>query len=294
MRTWPFVLSLGSLMLASPAATWAFPPVDPPWQPFACGNGPMVDAVADHAGAPDERDVVGNGGAPAGYRGVDADYLYVRLRVDKIPTQGARLRAFAWGFAFNTGGPAGSYQILITLDGTSETVGLYRNLNASSAEGPGGPADAPPVATYPFATHGRVLSTPSDFGGDADHFVDMAIPWSDLGPRGLGQDTPIVVWAASSSTGDRLDGDFACHDGRGGGGAGELAGAGSTRSTASGRAPGGGGGAGGGAAGGGLSLEGGPSCGYTGRPPRGSALLAVLFLALLGATRRRGGFSRGT
>jgi hypothetical protein len=42
------------------------------------------------------------------------------------------------------------------------------------------------------------------------------VPWSDLAPLGLAPTTRITVWAASSTNVDRLDGDFACHDGAGG------------------------------------------------------------------------------
>src|SRR6185369_11776787 len=57
---------------------------------------------------------------------------------------------------------------------------------------------------------------PSLFGAGNDAFVDMAVPWSDLAPLGLAPTTSITVWAASSTNVDRLDGDFACHDGAGG------------------------------------------------------------------------------
>ena len=76
------------------------------------------------------------------------------------------------------------------------------------------PADDPPVATFPFATHGRWLLAPSSrYGNDEDFFLDIAIPWTTLEPLGLMRTTPIVVWAATSSSPSSLNGDFACHDG---------------------------------------------------------------------------------
>lgn len=251
----------------------------------------MADGVRDHSAAIDERDVVGNAQDPAGFRAVDQSYLYLRLRVEEDPTQAGQLRRFAWGFAFSITGALNVPQIFVTLDGIGQQVGVYRNSQFSIATSPTDPADTPPVVTYPFATYGRVaVTTGSNFGGDGDFFIDMAVPWSQLSLLGLSQDTPIVVWAASSSAADRLDGDFACHDSNGGAGAPDLDGAASGSTTASGSSsPGGSGGSGGGASGpSGVSLEGGPSCAYSEVPPPAAWpawLLLISLLCLLGRPR---------
>jgi hypothetical protein len=71
--------------------------------------------------------------------------------------------------------------------------------------------------TYPFSMNGRVTDAGASlFGAGNDAFIDMAVPWSDLAPLGLAPTTGVTIWAASSTNIDRLDGDFACHDGAGG------------------------------------------------------------------------------
>jgi MYXO-CTERM domain-containing protein len=137
---------------------------------------------------------------------------------------------------------------------------------------------------------------PSLFGGGNDSFLDLAVPWSDLAGVGLTPTTVVTLWAASSTNPDRLDGDFACHDGAGGSAIPTLSGSGSAPITAN---PTGSpppvGGAGPGADGGGGNLiggsgiEGGPGCNCAlgdGASVPGSGLLLVAG-ALWAARRRR-------
>jgi MYXO-CTERM domain-containing protein len=146
---------------------------------------------------------------------------------------------------------------------------------------PTDPADDPPVATYDWADVGRTVAAGSDFGGDGDTYLDMAILWDDLENAGMTPLTPIVTWAASSSTDNALDGDFACHDG--GSGDPSLDAIGSDQTTVD---PGGGGGADGGPTGTGeTDLEGGGGCSIS-STPASLAWLALLLLAALIATRR--------
>ena len=76
-----------SVFAAAPALAQSFP-ADDAWRAFPCGNAPMRDAVADHPGAPRERDLVGTAPAPAGLRAADADFLYLRMRLGDDPRQG--------------------------------------------------------------------------------------------------------------------------------------------------------------------------------------------------------------
>jgi hypothetical protein len=297
MRTWWASLST-LLLLATPAFGQSFPAANA-WVPFRCGGGPMTDPVRDQMGATQERDLVGGPDDPAAFRAVDERFLYLRLRVEDVPTQGAQLRPSAWGFAFSTDGKPTDYEVLISVDGTAGVVALYRNTVATVVNSPTDPADAPPVATYPFATHGRVsVADVTNYGGNPDHFIDMAVPWTALMPLGLPADRPIVVWAASSTSADRLNGDFACHDGRGSAGVPDLDRSASDSTTASATTPPPAGGAGGGAGGaggaGGLSLEGGPGCAFVipghrpPGPPAGLApLIVLLALWIVGRRRRR-------
>lgn len=211
---------LSSIMLAAaalpaPARAQQFP-ANAAYIPLSCGDEPMFDGFQDESGALDERDIVGDASAPAVLRAADDGYLYMRLRLDEDPAPGGALRPFAWGMEIDLDGDATTYELLIMVDGISGAGGevtLYRNTTTTLPNDPNDPADEPPVAIYDFATHGRSAPASSSYGDTADRFLDFAIPWGDLVPLGFDRDTPILVWAASSSTSTGLDGDFACHDG---------------------------------------------------------------------------------
>ena len=206
------VLTLGSLFGAA-ARGQTFPST---FAPLYCPRGVMVDGYRDQSGAVDDRDIVGVVERPAGLRAVDAQYLYLRMRLDAAPMQGGGLSPFAWGFELSTDGDPTNYEILISVDGASGTVRLYHNTVTTVADSPEDPADQL-VMTYPFAQNGRVVDAgASVFGGGNDSFIDMAVPWADLRPLGLAPDSVVRVWAATSTNPDRLNGDFACHDGGGG------------------------------------------------------------------------------
>ena len=204
------------LVLAPLCASAAFAQTFPStFAPLYCPRGFMVDAYRDQSGAVDERDIVGTVDRPAGYRAVDGQYLYLRLRVDGTPVQGNRLTSFAWGFEFSTDGDPTDYEVLIAVDGAAETVVVYSNTTTTVPDSPADPADQL-VMTYPFAQNGRVVDAGLAIsGGGNDTFLDMAVPWSDLTPLGLDATTLVTIWAASSTNPDRLNGDFACHDARG-------------------------------------------------------------------------------
>src|SRR5262245_59796542 len=105
------VLSIACLGPGAPAFAQTLP-ADDAWIALPCGNGPMVDAVRDQSGALDERDIVGDRNAPAGFRAVDSQFLYLRLRVENDPTKGASLRPFAWGFALSVDALDANYEVL--------------------------------------------------------------------------------------------------------------------------------------------------------------------------------------
>ncbi len=267
--------------LALPATARAqvvFPP-EPAWTPLRCGGAPMSDRFADQPGALDERDLVGDAGAPAGLRASDATNLYLRLRLEEDPAPGGAVRPFAWGMQFDLDGDLTDYELMVLAEGLGGGAGmiaLFRNTTTTLRNDPNDPADQPAVATFPFAMNGRSAGAAgSSHGGSPDFFLDVAVPWSELVPLGLDRETPTYVWAASSSSATSLDGDVACHDGAGG--AATLEGTASDRTTGDpAEDPGGGpGGAG--------RLEGGAGCAAGG----GGSPLAALALALLALRRRR-------
>jgi hypothetical protein len=252
----------------------------------------MIDGYRDQSGAVDDRDLVGSFLSPAGFRAVDDQFLYFRLRLDGNPMQGNRLTQFAWGVELSTDGDPTNYEILIGVDGASETVRLYSNTTTTVPDSPADPADQL-VMMYPFAANGRLVDAGASLnGGGNDTFLDWAVPWSDLAGLGLARGTLVHLWAASSTNPDRLNGDFACHDGGGGSEVPAL-----SRDTAAPIAPdpgqgpgpvGGPDGSGGGNADGGgnvvgpSGIEGGPGCdcGVAGRDA--PALATTLALALVG------------
>jgi hypothetical protein len=283
MRIWRILLVAFAAALAvpPPAHGQTFPP-DRSWIPLPCAVGPMVDAVRDQTGAVAERDVVGNPSAPAGFRASDGQFLYLRLRVDDIPTMGANLRPFAWGFAFSVDGAPSTYEVLITLDGVAGMVTVYHHSSTALADSPADPAEQPPAAAFPLATHARTQLAPdTNFGGNRDYFVDMAVPWTALASLSLVADRPVVVWGGTSSRGDRLDGDLACHDAGGTTTVPSLSASASAPLTpaSTGGPAAGAGGAGGASGAGGLALEGGPGCTYL--PGSGGGLSFILLAVIL-------------
>lgn len=212
-------LSLAALLTAAAGAAahaQDFPP-DGDWEEFHCGDAAMFDEVGDEPGAVDERDLVGDEVDPAGFHYADPDWAYLRLRLDADPAEtNGDLRDFAWGFEFDVDDDGASYEVLVLASGFDQTVSVFSNDAVTLDNDPSDPADLPPVAVYTWQEAGRTAAAASDFGGDPDFYLDMAIPWDDLEAVGLTPITPIRTWAASSSQDDTLDGDFACHDGASG------------------------------------------------------------------------------
>jgi hypothetical protein len=189
-------------------------PADGAYTALPCGDGPMTDPFQDESGALDERDLVGDGGNPAGLRALDTGFLYLRMRVDNDAIPGGVVRPFAWGMEIDTDGDFTTYELLGLVDGVSGNVLLYTNNTTTVANDPTDPADTPAVASFPITSHARsTTASGTSYGGDGDFFLSFALPWSMLSSLGLDPDTPVMVWAASSSSANALNGDFACHDG---------------------------------------------------------------------------------
>jgi len=271
------LLTAVASVLGGAAAHAATFPGDASYVALRCGGAAMTDLLADQPPALAERDVVGEATAPAGLRAADAQSLYLRLRVDQDPAPGGTVRPFAWGMAFDLDGNRTTYELLITVDGIAAatgTVSVFTNHTTTLANDPADLADLPAAATFSFANQARTAGAGTTIGGNADFFVDIAVPWATLAPLGLDRDTPTYVWAGSSSVANALDGDLACHDGRGGAARLDATSSDPTTGDPT-RDPGGGGT-------GALRLEGGGGCQAGGSLGLGAAL------ALLGVRRRRG------
>lgn len=199
-------------LAAGRAAAQEFPP-DPDWEPLRCRGEVMTDGLGDEPAAIGERDLVGDGDEPAGLRAADDDFFYLRIRVDADPVAGADLQPDAWGMALDLDLDRQTYEALILADAVDGEVKLFANDETVGLDDPRDPADLPPLAVYPFEQFERAVDAGSLFNDDPDWFVDMAVPWDDLVQVGLEPSSLFRAWVASSTSGDRLDADFACHDG---------------------------------------------------------------------------------
>lgn len=214
MKTTTRRIAIAALLVAGSASPARAQPFDAVWVPLECEDQPMTDLANDESGAVDERDIVGDVDNPAGFRAADGTFAYFRLRLDATPTEDTgALRPFAWGLELDLDGDYTTYEILIMASGLSQEVLLYSNDTTTLPNDPNDPADDPPVAVYTWASAGQSVEADSSFDGDADAFLDIAIPWDDLEPLGVGRVSEVGVWAASSSSDTSLDADFACHDG---------------------------------------------------------------------------------
>src|SRR5262245_3756339 len=95
------IIMLLGIVTPSVAAAQTFPP-DSQWVPFHCGAAVMTDAYRDTTGFFNELDVVGDANTPAGYHAFDAQFLYLRLRLDADPAPAQNPLPSSWGFAFDT------------------------------------------------------------------------------------------------------------------------------------------------------------------------------------------------
>jgi hypothetical protein len=171
----------------------------------------MTDPLQDQAGALYERDIVGDVGAPAGLRAADSQYLYLRFRLDRDPAPGGTPRPYTWGILVDTDGDPSTYEVLLLADGISGMVSVYRHPSGTPGNA-SDPPQQPPVESASWSTRARTAVAPgSSYDGDADYFLDFAVPWSVLRSVGLDHVTPIHMWEATSSVDTGMNSDFACN-----------------------------------------------------------------------------------
>ncbi|HYX90159.1 MAG TPA: hypothetical protein VE782_01250, partial [Myxococcaceae bacterium] len=91
---WLSFMAVALLGLAARAQTF---PAESSWVPLRCGSEVMTDPYRDESGAVGERDLIGDANAATGFRAADAQYLYLRMRLDQDPIPGGTVRPFAWG-----------------------------------------------------------------------------------------------------------------------------------------------------------------------------------------------------
>lgn len=204
---------LAGVILASCAQAAPIWPANDMWRPLYRLGGFITDADNDFPGANGQAslDIEGNATYAAGYIYIDNagtptdssdDYLMFRMRLD-----GTRAN------------PNGVYQILIDADGNPATVDYVLQtdmaaddmveLLATTSGGPtfGGVAMNAVSWQGDLATYAHVLTPATDgsnFGGNPDYFVDVAIPWQQWEViTGLSQQDAFAI-ALSASTQDTL------------------------------------------------------------------------------------------
>jgi hypothetical protein len=172
---------------------------------------PLTCGVDEPAGdeSPSSLDFVGTEQYPAAQVGHDADFLYFRYRVDRNATGPQGFDQFAWVALLQVpNGDPFQYQYAVGLNGdgatddfgnNGDTVEIWQNTDASDIDfspvfhdtsevrvfaqeyayvGPG-TANTSPIARTVVAGDG------SSFGGNADYFVDFAVPVAVLISEGV-------------------------------------------------------------------------------------------------------------
>jgi outer membrane protein OmpA-like peptidoglycan-associated protein len=189
---------------ATTARAQAFP-ADAAWTPLAQAGAPVVDSSTDGGGQ--GREIVGDAAHPALYVASDGAYFFARMRLDVDPTLNGQMRPFGWGLLIDTDNDLADYEFIIIVDGIGDTVVLAENTVTSMT---GDPSDAADIDRY---TAAAVLGTnvvvraadypapASAFNGDADFFLDFAIPWSALTGAGLTPTQMVHFMAGTSNNG---------------------------------------------------------------------------------------------
>lgn len=202
-------------------------PQDDDWVELRCGDRASFDPRRDGPEIRGAVDVVGDEQAPALFAAFDDEFLYFRMRLDGDPRdpeateEEPPLQPFGWAVELDHDYDRRSYETITLVDGTRPVQEVRLSQN-TQYQLPNDPADVPEelLATFPLMTHMRVALAEQDFesnfGGDADYFVDLAVPLAELLVSGLSPVDPLSVVMGTSFNGLSIDGDVACHDGNGG------------------------------------------------------------------------------
>jgi hypothetical protein len=163
----------------------------------------LGDPLNDAQGS---RDIVGDAEHPAAYIARDANFIYFRLRLDENPQRSLTdYESFAWGVEFDTGS-ADTYEFLAVVNGIDDQVQLWQNTTGSG----GSPRDIAETMLdqWPVDTHARVVPADTNFGGNADTFLDWAIDIQALQSAGLSLQDPIRFIFGTSANKQTLDTDL--------------------------------------------------------------------------------------
>lgn len=215
MRSTAISIGLLSLAVSAPASaqTW---PADMDWRILYCNGAPSSDPCMDQPGATNERDVVGDASSPALYFFADDSFFYFRMRVDASPGATGDFNQFGWAVELDSDTDRTTYELLAQVNGTREAVEIRRNTVQRAPDDPGDPSEEL-IMSFGTDTHARVVEAVAPFAsslcGSPDFFVDWAVDRSILAAEGITDATAFVLVMGTSSNGEAITADLACHDG---------------------------------------------------------------------------------
>jgi uncharacterized repeat protein (TIGR01451 family) len=169
----------------------AWPATDADWVALTSDGTPYSEPQGEPGVGQDFLDIVGDATYPAAYWYSDGTNLMFRIRVDAMPPED--VESGVWQILFDFDGDAYVDWSLQLDEHVHEEVELVEAIIGgpkfkSGTPGPGDaielsetqvwPADGPTVD--PTYWRWSVAGDGSSFGGDADAFLDMAIPWTAL------------------------------------------------------------------------------------------------------------------
>jgi hypothetical protein len=197
-------------------------PADAAWIPLTRGGMPYFDVLGDGV---NERDVVGDATHPSAYVYQDTTNFYFRLRLDKTPLKGdGTFSPFGWGCAIDTDKNTSTMEFIAMVNGITN---MGPDGNPDQVEYDYNPtpvadssSDIAEVTVATFATAGpsgyaRAVLADSMLGGDADYFIDFAIPLSTMRSPpvttpptpGIATTTTLSFACGSSNNAQRLNAD---------------------------------------------------------------------------------------
>lgn len=209
--------AVGLVGIVSPlfasVASFTFTAPNPGWVAAKIGGSFLSDPQGDTTGS---RDIVGDQTYPLLYVGADATHLYYRLRVDSTPLQsGTNFKPFGWGCVVNTDSNSQTYEYSMVIDGVNnpDQILFYQNTSTSSLDDPNDNPEVTLSTTLDPLTgtvgHAQVVAASgSNFGGDADYFVEWAVERSVAEAGGFDPSGPAQYYCGSSNNGVTIAADM--------------------------------------------------------------------------------------
>lgn len=190
-------------------------PSNTQYVPITLSGAPATDPVGDVS--PVETDIVGSTAFPAAYYGYDGTNIYFRIRLNADPRFKTGFKNFAWGVLFDTDGNPSTYEWVLAVNGTNNSVDLIQNTvaipnsfndQAEGTDGKGKPNFTQPIVNYDIA-RAAPTGDGSSFGGGTNYFIDFFIPKAALFPLlGITDQTALRFFFFTSTNNNNFNKDF--------------------------------------------------------------------------------------